>query len=294
MLYSSSATWPWLSPKGPSGFDLGDVDIALDHHLGLGRHHQRHGAGPDHVDRCAGKTARDGELVHPDRQLLRTHEGHVGRAAEHDGHRHLGVAARLVLEVVLVAARAAHARRHAHHQPVGRLPGPQAIGAHVLHAVLGVGGYDVGRAQGGRAVETGGSRLGSAKGRARGPPCFRISPSLDDLVAGRVRHVAGRHRVRDGVRPLVADAVHVAAHAGGIDRTVRGQPADDDGDLVSSPGLVADVGEEECLAVLFLEASGELPAHEGVQFAVLVDLAVDANQQSLFPRDARYGRAGSR
>ena len=128
------------------------VDQPFDHDLGFGRDQQIDGARTHHVDRRAGKPARDGELIDVDRQLLRAHEGDVRRAAEHDGARHRLVAALLVLQIVLIAAGAADARRHAHDQPVRRFQ-RRAIRAHVLHAGLGIARDDVGRGQRRRAVE---------------------------------------------------------------------------------------------------------------------------------------------
>ena len=153
MLNSSSATWPCDSPNGASGSQIFGVDQPLDHEFGFGRHQQVDGARAHDIDRLAGKPAGNGEFVDADRQLLRTHERHIRRAAEHDGAGHR-LAALLVFEIMLVAAGAADARRHAHHQAVGRLQ-RGAIGAHVLHAGLGIAGDHVGRRQSRRAVEAG-------------------------------------------------------------------------------------------------------------------------------------------
>ena len=107
------------------GLDIFGIDQALDHELGLGRHQEIDGARAHDVDRRAGKPARDRELVDVERQLLRPQEGDIGRTAQHDRARHRLVAAPLVLEVMLIAAGAADAGRHAHHQPVRRFQLPR-------------------------------------------------------------------------------------------------------------------------------------------------------------------------
>ena len=189
MLYSSSATWPCDSPNGASGSTVFGVDQPLDHDLRFGGDQQIDGLRPHDVDRRAGEAAGDGELVDADRQLLRPHEGDVGRAAEHDRARHRLVAALLVLEVVLIAAGTADARCHAHHQAVGRFQ-RRAVGAHVLHAGLGIARDDVGRGERGRAVEAG---RRDRDRQAVEPLAFALQRLAlqHDLVARRGRHEPG-------------------------------------------------------------------------------------------------------
>ena len=97
------------------------VDQALDHDLGIRRHVEIDGPAADHADRRAGRAARDRQLVHVDRELLRPGEHHDRRAADHDGDRHL-LAALAILQPVQIAAGAGRlARHHAHHQAVRSL-----------------------------------------------------------------------------------------------------------------------------------------------------------------------------
>ena len=183
------------------------VDQPLDHQLGFGRHQQVDGARAHDVDRLAGKPAGDGEFVDADRQLLRTHERDIGRAAEHDGAGHR-LAALLVLEVMLVAAGAADARRHAHHQPVRRLQ-RRAVGAHVLHAGLGIAGDDVGRGQRRRAVEA--RRRDRDRQQVEAVAFALQRLALDhDLLADRLVDQPRLDRIGDGMIPLGLDVLDLA------------------------------------------------------------------------------------
>ncbi len=153
MLKSSSATWPWLSPNGPSGSSSSGVDQALDDDLGVGGHVQVDARRLDDADGRAGQTAGDRHLVLIDRQLLRPGEQHHRRAADDDGAGHR-LLALLVFAPVQIAAGAARARRHAHAEPVLRFQGA-AIGAHVLHAGFRIAGDAERGGQIRRGVEAG-------------------------------------------------------------------------------------------------------------------------------------------
>ena len=144
----------------------------------------------DDIDRRAGQPAGDVEFIDADRQLLRPHEGDIGRAAEHDGAGHRLVAALLVLQIMLVAAGAADARGHAHDQPVRRLQ-RGAVGAHVLDAGFRIARDDVGRGQRRRRCRNPASRSGSAACRGRCPrpaaPRLRCTTSWQAALSTTLR-----------------------------------------------------------------------------------------------------------
>ena len=97
--------------------EIDGVDQTFDDQFGFRRDHQVDGAALRDVDRTAGQAARHGDFIDADGQFLRTHEGDVRRTAEHDGAGH-GFAHLLVFQIVLIAAGAADARRHAHDKTI--------------------------------------------------------------------------------------------------------------------------------------------------------------------------------
>ena len=72
----------------------------------------------------------------------------------------------------------------------------------------------------------------------------------------------------------------LAADADAVDFAVGREPADQHRDVVFAALAVDDVGEQERLAILLLDAAAELPAHQRVHFRVFVDRAVDRDQQA--------------
>ncbi len=52
------------------------------------------------------------------------------------------------------------------------------------------------------------------------------------------------------------------------------------GNVVFAPAPVGDVGEQKGLAILLVEAADELPAHQRMQFEILVDRPVDGAHQA--------------
>ena len=86
-------------------------------------------------------------------------------------------------------------------------------------------------------------------------------------------------RLGDGAGPDLVDLVEGAAHADAIDLAARRQHADRDGDVIFAALGIDDVAEEERLAVLLGDAAAELPAHQRVHLAVLVDRAIDGDEQ---------------
>ena len=257
------------------GLQIFGVDEALDDDLGLGRHQQIDGLGLHHVDRRADQRAGDVQLVERLRQFLHRGEGDDRRRAEHDRAGQLLEAALAQLFPVVVDARPQFQRR-VHAEPPPRLH-LAAVVAHVLHAGVGVLG-DVLRQRGvGRDVP--------ARRRDRQRDAVEALARLvevlagdDDVVARRVRDDARRQRLRRGRDPARVDLLERAADADAVDLAVGGEPADQHRDVVLAALAVGDVGEQERLAVLLLDAAAELPAHQRVHLGVFVDRAVDADE----------------
>ena len=84
----------------------------------------------------------------------------------------------------------------------------------------------------------------------------------------------------DRLRPGFADVRDRLAHADRIDFRRGAECADRDRNIVAPPGAVDHVGEEESAALILGEAALELPAHQRMQLAVLVDGVVDAGDQA--------------
>jgi hypothetical protein len=84
----------------------------------------------------------------------------------------------------------------------------------------------------------------------------------------------------DGVGPGAPDVVDRAAHAEGIDAGRRRQRAGRHRHVEAAAVGAHHIGEKEGAPLVLVEATLELPAHQRVQFGVLVDLAVDAHQQA--------------
>ena len=165
----------------------------------------------DDADRLAGEPAGDAELVEIDGELLRPGEHHDRRGADHDGDRHL-LAAVAVFEPVPKAAGAGRlARHHAHREPIGRLQ-RRAIGAHVLHAAVGIAGD----AQRRREIRRGIEARRRDRHRQRVEPARRFQ-----LVAGD-DHLLARRRRRP--RPARSDERSPAIQASPISSTLRPMP----------------------------------------------------------------------
>src|SRR5713101_1576332 len=256
------------------------VDQAFYYDLRFRGNEQIDGLRPDHVDRTAGQTAGYVELVHADRQLLRPHEGDIRRAPEHDGAGHRLFSEFLVFHVVQVAARAPYARRHAHDQPVGRLE-RGAIGAHVLHAGLGIAGDHVGRGERGRGVET---RRRDRDRQAVEAAAFALQrfALVHDLMAGGALELAWCDGMSDRVIPFPLDFAQGRAHADRVDRAVRRDRPDHDRNVVLAAAAVDDVREEERLPLGFVHPPDELPAHQRMELRVLVDRPGYREQQPAF------------
>ena len=187
------------------------------------------------------------------------------------------IAALLVLDVMEIALGAADPRRHAHHQPIGSFQS-SPIGPHVLHAGFGVLGDDVGRGQSRRAVEAGG-RDRDRKSIETLALALEILAFDHHLLAYRLVDDARRDRVGDGVIPLGLDLFDRRAHADAVDRRVGGDSADHNRHAVFPALGVDDVGEEKGLTLGFVDSADELPAHERMQFQILIDRPVDGEQQ---------------
>ena len=107
----------------------------------------------------------------------------------------------------------------------------------------------------------------------------------DDLLAYAFCDYARRDRMGDRMIPLRLDLIDRHAHAGAVDRAVRGNRSDHDGDRILAAAAIGDVGKQERPALGLVEPADELPAHQRVQFGILVDRLVDGQQQTaLFER----------
>jgi hypothetical protein len=90
-----------------------------------------------------------------------------------------------------------------------------------------------------------------------------------------------RDRIRNRAIPAVLHLFGFAAHAEAIHLTIRGKRAYYHGKCKLAATPVNDIGEEESLALLFFNAADELPAHERMQFCILIHSAVDCHEQAL-------------
>jgi hypothetical protein len=157
------------------------------------------------------------------------------------------------------------------------MPGLAAVVAHVLHAGVGVPGDVLRQRRVGRDVPA------RRRDRQRKPVealawLVELFAGDDDLVARRVGDDARRQWVLRSLHPARVDLVELAADADAVNLAIRRKPADQHRDVVLAALGVGDVGEQERLAVLLLDAAAELPAHQRVHLGVLVDRAVDADQ----------------
>jgi hypothetical protein len=101
-----------------------------------------------------------------------------------------------------------------------------------------------------------------------------------DLVANRRVDQLRRDRIGDRVIPLGLDVLDLGVHADAVDFRIGRDGADHNRDIVFAPEPVGDVGEQEGLAIVLVEAADELPAHQRMQFRILVDRPVDGAHES--------------
>ena len=80
--------------------------------------------------------------------------------------------------------------------------------------------------------------------------------------------------------PPRLDFVRRAPHAEAINFPISRQRADYHGERILAAAAVDDIGEQESLALVLLDAADELPAHERMQLRVLVHGAVNGQQQA--------------
>jgi hypothetical protein len=88
-----------------------------------------------------------------------------------------------------------------------------------------------------------------------------------------------RNRRCHRLDPALRDRIERTAHAYAIDFPVGSKPADQHRNVVFSALAVGDIGEQESLAVPFLDAAAELPAHQWVHLGILVDGPRDRDQE---------------
>ena len=95
--------------------------------------------------------------------------------------------------------------------------------------------------------------------------------------------------MRFRVIPFLLDLFDVAADADPVNLPVGGEDADGDRNVVAAALAVDDVLEQKRLALGLRNTAAELPAHQRMHLAVLVDRPLDADEQALFlqRRDVR-------
>src|SRR5262249_19252504 len=149
--------------------------------------------------------------------------------------------------------------------------------AHVLDAAVGVAGDAEGGSEVGRGIE---ARRRDRYRQAREPARrLEIFSGKHDLLAARGCDHGRRKRLSDRTHPRLADVLDRLAHADGIDRG-RGRKRADHHRNVVPPALGVDhVGEQESAPLVLRDAAEELPAHQRMQLGILVDGAIDAEEQ---------------
>ena len=101
----------------------------------------------------------------------------------------------------------------------------------------------------------------------------------DDVMTNRFVHQPRLDRIGDRVIPFGLDVLDLSLHADTVDLRVGGNGADHHRHLVFAPQPVGDVGEQEGLALFLIEATDKLPAHQRMQFRILVDRPIyDADE----------------
>ena len=270
-------TWPCEFAERRLGLEIFGVDEAFDDDLGLGRHQQIDGLRLHHIDGRTDQRAGDVQFVERFGQLLHRRKGDAGRRAEHDRAREFLEPALAQLFPMVVDAGPQFQRR-VHAEPPPRLH-LAAVVAHVLDAAVRVLG-DVLRQRSVRRDIP--ARRRDRQGNTVKPVAGLVERRAgdDDLVARRVVDDARRDRVARRLDPARIDFLERAADADAVNFLVGGKPADQHRHVVFAALAVDDVGEQECLAVLLLDAAAELPAHQRVHLGVLVDRTVDRDQET--------------
>ena len=177
-----------------------------------------------------------------------------------------------------IAAGAAGPRRHAHAETVGRLQ-LRTVGAHVADAGFGIAGDAQCGGEVGRRIVARRRNRDRQQFEAAVRSAQRIARD-DDLLTGRGAHDHRGNWIGDRLHPGVADLLDRPPHADGVDPRRGRQRADRDRNIVAAALAVDHVGEKESAPRVFGESALELPADQGMQLAVLVDGAVDAQQQA--------------
>jgi hypothetical protein len=106
-----------------------------------------------------------------------------------------------------------------------------------------------------------------------------------DFMANRLVDQPRLNRIGDGVIPLGLDILELGVHADAVDFRIGGDSADHHRHVVFAPERVGDVGEQKRFALALLHATDELPAHQRMQFGILIDGPVDGvHEAALFQR----------
>src|SRR5262249_44550528 len=116
MLKSSSATWPWLSPNGPSG---SSKSVSIMPSITISASAGTSGLAPTLLRGAMGRPAKPpgaGHLILIEHEFRRPGKDPPRRATDHDRPRHRLLAPAL-LPPVMIPAGAADPTSHAHAQP---------------------------------------------------------------------------------------------------------------------------------------------------------------------------------
>lgn len=94
-----------------------------------------------------------------------------------------------------------------------------------------------------------------------------------------------RNGICDRIEPCCLDLFDWAAHADRIDFRRGGERADRDWNVIRPCARVDDIGEQKSAPLILPQSALELPAHQRVQLGILIDRAIDPDQQpALFER----------
>ena len=102
-----------------------------------------------------------------------------------------------------------------------------------------------------------------------------------DLLAARRTDGNRRKGTGNGPHPGCPDGLDRLSHPDGIDLRRGRERADHDRNIVTPALRVRHIGEQERAPLVFRHATEELPAHQRMQLGILVDGAIDANEQTI-------------
>src|SRR5262249_42282963 len=102
-----------------------------------------------------------------------------------------------------------------------------------------------------------------------------------DLLTGSTAHDFRLDGGAQRAYPRRPDLIERHAHADAVHLAARRQSRGEDGGIEAGPVAVGRLSEQECLAVLLLDAAAKLPAHQRMHLGVFVDRLVHYDEQPL-------------